>query len=44
MNYQCIACGKIWDDDGCRVSLVPNIEHEIEYFTCERCKEEKVSK
>jgi hypothetical protein len=39
MIYKCKICGKTWDDDGCSVSLVPNIEHEIEFFICEDCKE-----
>lgn len=41
MDSVCIVCGKRWDEDECRVTPVLGGIEEVEYFTCEVCKEEE---
>jgi len=33
---ECTKCGKIWDDDGCRVALGYG-QYEVDYFICDTC-------
>lgn len=34
---KCTECGRMWDDDGCRVT--PHQPHILNYFVCDQCDE-----
>lgn len=38
---RCVICGKSWDEDGCRVSVVSGVSYEIEEFVCGNCQREE---
>lgn len=44
MDSECVICGKRWDSGGCRVTSVPGIWREVEYFICSDCKVEATRK
>lgn len=41
MDSVCRVCGKRYDEDGCRTTLIAGIGEEIEYFTCSNCEMEE---
>ena len=36
--FRCKVCGNVWDEDGCRLTVVPGVSYQVEEFVCKACE------